>query len=127
MAKQSRSKAKSNPPPAFRGFLNIVLVDAERSHIKSLEFPDDMFIHRLEKLISNGYKVAFQDDDYNHSTMVICSHSDKEHEDYGILLSARGSTAVKALKQLIYMLEVRIADSSWTSMLDSSTVAEIDD
>jgi len=111
----------------FRGFLNITLSDEDKSIIKSTSYDTAEWLVDLDKWIDNGFKFTFSYDDYNHCFQVIAQRSDKTHVDAGILLSARGSTAMKAFKQWIYIQTRLIGESSWSENLKPRSADEIDD
>lgn len=113
--------------PNFRGFLNIDLTDEDRAIIKSTKYDGEEWRVDLDKWIDNGFKFTFSYDEYNHCFQVIAARSDKQHRDAGILLSGRGSTAVKAFKQWIYIQTRLIGETDWTELLESGTPHEIDD
>lgn len=126
-------RSKRTPKPAytaqngFKGFLNIQLSDEDKSIIKSAAYDEATYASDLEKWIDNGFKFTFSSDDFNHCFQVIGTRQDKEHVDYGILLTGRGSTPVKALKQWVYVQTRLIAESDWASLLEEPIKREIDD
>lgn len=123
-------KGKSAPPignPSFRGFLNINLTDEDKSIIKATKYEESEYAGDLEKWIDNGFKFTFSQDDKNSVFLCIGTRSDKSHEDYGILLTGRGSIPMKAFKQWVYMQTRLIGDASWTSLLEGRMPYEIDD
>lgn len=127
MASKPAKKKTTPTNPTFRGFLNIDLTDEDRSIIKSTKYDSAEWLVDLDKWVDSGFKFTFGYDDYNHCFQCIGTRSDKEHEDYGILLTGRGSTAVKSFKQWIYIQTRLIQDATWTSLLDVGTSKDIDD
>lgn len=126
---KSKSSKKSSPStnPTFRGFLNIDLTDEDRSIIKSNAYDGAAWSADLDKWVDTGFKFTFSYDDYNHCFQCIGTRSNKEHEDYGILLTGRGSTAIKSFKQWLYIQTRLIGDASWSELLDNGVSREIDD
>lgn len=123
-------KAKTPSPtsnPNFRGFLNVSLTDEDKAILKSTKYDMAEWSADIDKWIENGFKYTFSHDDYNHCFQVIGQRSDKDHEDFGIMLSGRGSTAVKAFKQWVYIQTRLIGDSSWTENLKPIPRYELDD
>lgn len=120
-------KPATSTPSNYRGFLNINLNDEDKAIIKSTKYDLAEWVVDLDKWIDNGFKFTFSADDYNHCFQVIAARQDPDHEDAGILLAARGSTAIKAFKQWIYIQTRLIGDSSWTENLKPKQGYEIDD
>jgi len=123
----TKKTPKKNVPQTFRGFLNGDLSDEDRAIIKSTKYDGEEWCVDLDKWIDNGFKFTFGYDDYNHCFHVIAARSDKDHKDAGILLTGRGSTAVKAFKQWIYIETRLIGETDWSELLESKPVSEIDD
>jgi len=123
--KPPKRAVQSNP--SFRGFINIDLTDEDRAIIKSTKYDSNEWIVDLDKWVDNGFKFTFSYDDYNHCFQCIASRSDKEHKDYGIMLAGRGSTAVKAFKQWIYIQTRLIGETEWSDLLETGHSREIDD
>lgn len=125
--KKSPLKPKIADNPSFRGFLNIQLNDEDKRIIKANEFSDSDFVSFMDKKIDEGYKFTFSYDGYNHCYQVIGTTSVKESPDYGILLSGRGSTLAKSLKQWLYIVDRLIDGQSWSELLLRKESQEIDD
>jgi len=113
--------------PTFRGFINVDLSPEDRSIIKSTAYDMAEWSGDLQKWIDNAFKFTFSYDDYNHSFQVIGTRQDKEHPDYGIMLTGRGSTPIKAFKQWVYIQTRLIGELTWSEMLDTGHTSEIDD
>lgn len=128
MATKKPSKpAPAASNPSFRGFLNIDLNETDKATIKRSEFTAELFDSFLEKKISDGLKFTFSYDDYSHCYQVIGTWNIKTHEDYGILVSGRGSTPIKAFKQWCYIVDTLIDGQSWSELLLRKETVEIDD
>lgn len=131
MATSKRSKPASrrstSANPSFRGFLNMNLTDEDKAIIKSVAYDMAAWSDDIEKWIDSGFKFTFSEDTYNHCHQVIGQRVDKDHVDYGIMLTGRGSTPVKAFKQWVYIQSRLVGDADWTSLLDDSPRFEIDD
>lgn len=128
MAKKPVSKSPPRPASSgFRGFINYTLTEDDKATIKRIEFDSDDVLSWLDKVIDSGFKLTFSYDDYSHANMCVGTRQDKEHEDFGILLSGRGSTPAKAFRQWLYLKDSIIGDATWTSFLVSATAADIDD
>ena len=88
--------------PDFRGFVNVQVTEELKATIKAIEFADEAFVGGLFKLIDKGYSVKFSYDDYNRCHQAVMTGAAKEHTDYGVFLSGRGSMPIKAFKQMSY-------------------------
>lgn len=111
----------------FKGFLNLSLTDEDKSIIKSTKYDLSDYVTDLDKWIDNGFKFTFSHDDYNHCFQVIGARSDRDHRDFGILLTGRGSTAIKAFKQWVYIQTRLVGDADWVELMDDSPKFTIDD
>lgn len=127
MAIKTKKTTNKSPQLPLRGFLNINLTEEDKAIIKSTKYDTSDWVVDLDKWIDNGFKFTFSSDDYNHCFQVIAARQDKEHEDAGILLVGRGSTAIKSFKQWIYIQTRLIGESSWTDMLQPVNKYELDD
>jgi hypothetical protein len=112
--------------PAFRGFININLTDDDRATIKASAFTAEDFDSYLMKHCDSGLKFTFSFDDYTRGFQVVATHSDKDHEDYGVFLSGRGSTPLKAFKQWCYLLNM-IGESSWSENMKPTARYDLND
>jgi len=112
---------------AFRGFINYQLTEDDKRAVKSIEFDADDVLSWLDKVIDSGFKITLSYDDYSHANMCVGTRADKNHEDFGILLSGRGSTPAKAFRQWLYIKDTIIGDATWTEWLDSASTPDIDD
>lgn len=124
--KAPKNKAPSTNP-TFRGFINITLSDEDKAIIKATAYDMAEWSADIDKWIDNGFKFTFSDDSYNHCFQVIGTRQQSDHEDFGILLTGRGSTAIKAFKQWVYIQTRLIGDLTWTEMLKPAKQFEIDD
>lgn len=127
MAQKKPSRKPSANNPAFRGFVNINLTDEDKAIIKSTKYDLSDYVTDLDKWIDNGFKFTFSADDYNHCFQVVSARQDREHEDAGILMSGRGSTAIKAFKQWIYIQTRLVGESTWSELLSPVNKYELDD
>jgi len=127
MATKSNKRVAKPTNPAFKGFLNIDLTEEDRATIKSIEYDGAAWQADLDKWVDSGFKFTFSYDNYNHCFQVIGAYADKEHKSYGIMLTGRGSTAIKSFKQWIYIQTRLIGDAEWYELLEPGPVKEIDD
>lgn len=126
-SKKPSTKQSPSTSNGFRGFININLTEDLKNFIKSKPFSDEVFCGSLTEYSRMGFKFTFGYDDYQHCFQVIGTRSDKEHPDYGILLTGRGSSPIKAYKQWLFMVTEIIGENSWETMLKPPSPDEYDD
>lgn len=124
-----KPKKKTAPQnnPTFRGFINIPLTDDLKNFIKNKPFDDSVFVQSLMEYHYIGYKFTFSHDDYQHCFQCIGTRQDKDHPDFGILLTGRGSSPLKAYKQWLFMVTEIIGETAWEDMLKPPAPDEYDD
>lgn len=103
------------------------LSDEDKSIIKSTAYDEATWQGDLEKWCDSGFKFTFSSDNYNRCFQVIAGRVDKDHRDFGILLTGRGSTPIKAFKQWVYIQTRLVGDADWVDLLDDSPKFTIDD
>lgn len=123
--KKKPSKPVSNPN--FRGFINVELSAEDKTIIKSTSYDMSDYSSDLEKWIDSGYKFTFSQDTYNKCFQAIGTRQDSEHPDYGIMMSGRGSTPIKAFKQWVYIQTRLIGEATWSEMLQPLKQLDLDD
>jgi len=127
MASKKTKASPAQQNPNFRGFINVNLTEDLKRFIKSQPFSADTFEANLWEYIQIGYKFTFSFDDYQHCYQCIGTHQDKEHADYGILLTGRGSSPMKAFKQWMFVVTEIIGERSWGDMLAPQAPDDYDD
>lgn len=101
---------KSKPQAAkreyvFKGFVNVGLSKDDKAKIKAIPLTLDDCESWLIKLVEANIKVSLTYDRYN--TCYSCSLvPNTDHYNTGYILTGRGSTPLKALRQAIYMLSI---------------------
>ena len=96
-----KSKARVEPAP-FKGFIEYDLTEQERADLKKREFDLVIADVALTNLVQDNYRVSFGFDFYNNTFTCSLSHKDSTHVNAGWVLVGRGSTPIKALKQVAY-------------------------
>ena len=125
--KKPANKQPAASNPAFKGFINIPLTDDLKTLIKNKPFSDEVFAQALYDWHYQGFKLTFSHDDYQHCFQCIGTRQDKDHPDYGILLTGRGSSPLKAFKQWLFMATEIIGETPWSEMLKPTPVGDYDD
>src|SRR3970282_2723423 len=112
----ANSEDKKFPDTKWRKsvFVPDVLRKEHYEHLKGLPLNlEEMFLS-LSKLFSDGYQVTMRWDAYNSCHAVWLSTRDEDSTNYGLILSGRGSTPVKALRQLLF-LHFEVWSGEWSA------------
>jgi len=91
-------------------WINYSLSDEQKQEIKSQQFD---FETALVRLTEEDMKVTISYDDYNTCYSCFLIPKKPESTNFGCILSGRGSTPVKAVKQACY-LHWNIFEADWT-------------
>jgi len=111
--------------PEFKGFISCELSEKQRQALKAIPISLEELDNTLTKLIEDNYKVSMSWDTYNSCYQAFLSTTDDQSEHSGWILSGRGSTASKSLKQLFYK-HFTILKEQWSSAM-GMTKADLDD
>jgi len=125
--KKKTNKRKADAPARSYDakFLNVDLSSEEKAKLKTTEYtPFDMSNH-LEKYCEE-YKVTLKWDAYSNACAAFMSPIDKDHENAAYVLTGRGSSILKAFRQLMYIHEVLCPEGLW-NIHDKQRVYDIDD
>jgi hypothetical protein len=120
------SKTKNAPQFDKATFVSYTLSKEQRSELKATVFTLDQMDSQMLKLEEEGYKITFRPDDFNscHAAWIIPT-GDK-HPNSGMILSGRGSTPLKALKQALY-IHYQVFDSEWGDWRNEAKGEDLDD
>lgn len=103
-------------------WVNYTLSAEQKSELKSQSFDADGALIRLTE---ENMKVTLAYDDFNECYSCFLIPKGDDHRNAGCILSGRGSTPIKALKQAAYM-HWQIFDGDWSDARRPSR-EEIDD
>lgn len=107
-------------------FVQYELTKAERDHCKTwcttLEEFDTAFLN----IIDAGYRVSAKYDDYSKAYSAFVQTFDQADAHFNCILTGRGSTPTKAIKQALYKHFV-VFDREWGSWLERREPSIIDD
>lgn len=112
------SKTPKAPAARFNDavFIKRELTADEQRACKAQAFDDAECVDQLVKLCSKGYKLTFRWDEYTNSFAVWASVSDKDHHNFGYILTGRGSLPSKAFKQLLFKHYNLCNEESWQEL-----------
>ena len=116
----AKSSAKKNP------FVQFELTDEQRLMCKSTAVDPDDIDAWMSRLLESGYKVSLKYDDYNQCFACFVVAPDADDPNEGLILSGRGSSPFKALKQA-WFKDVRMLAGEWFKFSDNSQRMTIDD
>lgn len=109
--KPNASSTQSNAMANAR-FINIALTKEQSAFLKAKQFTsDDAFAH-LERLLDDGYKLSVSYDDYHNCFSASLVPIGVDHMHAGFILAGKGSSALKAVKQLMY-IHYELLDGIW--------------
>jgi hypothetical protein len=126
MSKTAQRKTPDRPAFGNSKFINFSLTDDQKKALKALLYTAENFIEDLDRIANSGYKVSISWDDYGSCFACFWTQKDPKHENAGFVLTARGSTSLKAFKQAMY-LHFQIFDGSWADYYERPAAKDLDD
>jgi hypothetical protein len=120
---KSATKASSWIP---KQFVQHELSEAESKKLKATQPTLDEYDDRILKLNEAGYKITLSVDNYNQCHQAMMQQGDQNGDNSQLILVARGSTPLKALKKLIY-IHYSFQDQIWPHPDRSRERIEFDD
>jgi hypothetical protein len=117
--------------PAFKPrfndaqFINRDLTQEEREVLKKLSFWDTEWDSHFLRACEAGYRFTVKYEHFSKCFAVYMSIDLKSHPNFGFILTGRGSTPTKAIRQVLFK-HVHLASEEW-SHFDLGAVADIDD
>ena len=128
--KQKKSSHKPGAAGAVSGaralFVDYELTEEQRAACKALVFGWEQLDAALFSLCDDGYKLTVRQDSYSGGYAAWLIAGDENPDNAGFILSGRGSTPLKAVKQLLYKHEV-VFNRVWTGRATRGGKIEIDD
>lgn len=127
---QRTTKARSDrqKAPRFNDmlFVQYELDKTQQEACKNHEVTSDQLFDELLAFISDGYKVTFRYDSYNECYSTFMQSGGEGGPNAGYILTGRGSTPLKAFKQLVYKHRVCL-DGEWGQYVERRGGFDIDD
>lgn len=120
-------KAPPTKTPRFNdvSFVNYTLPPAVAQTLKESPFSPEAGWKAIHDLNDTGYTVKFRYDEKYQNYTAFIQHSDPNHVNAGIILSGRGSSCMKALKQACF-IHYEVTQAVWAGFIEPKAV-EIDD
>jgi len=96
--------------PGEISWVNYTLSSEQKAELKAQDFDFDTAAVRLTE---ENLKITISYDDFNECYSAFLIPKNAEHKNAGCILSGRGSTPIKAVKQAAY-IHWRIFDGDWS-------------
>jgi len=118
--KQSKGYSKSTKPensrPAFQKseFINYDLSKTEKEACKAWDMSLSELDLMMQKLNESSYKISVGWDNYSRAFASFLVPQDAQMENYGLILTGRGTTPVKAIKQVLFK-HYNVLGDDWTN------------
>lgn len=134
---QTNDKPKSSRPgrgagrstaPRFNDarFVQFELDRDQQATCKGWAFTSDDAWAEVTRLVDSGYSVAVKWDERNEVYACFIQNRDLQTgPNKGLILTGRGSTAVKAVKQAVF--KDRLMDQDWSAYGERPTFQNLDD
>jgi len=128
MPKPTASKKSAPTQQRFNDvqFVNWSLSADEKSACKAWNLVLSEFDDALANLIESGYKTTLSYDNFRscYTASIVPTKDAKSNQGY--ILTGKGSTAFKALKQALY-IHYHIMGEEWAAYSTAKAVEELDD
>lgn len=125
MARKQEKADRIVERPAFKGFVNFSLNDDQKAEIKNSQLTIEALDEMLTDLYQDGYKIFHSWDFKNKVFMAALTNNDISHVNAGKFLNGRGSTPMKAVKQVLWAHHNLFPNHIWP--LDQPTASDLDD
>jgi hypothetical protein len=129
------SKGKDRNPPnkpekkeRFNGvqFINYNLTDEQKKAVREWNLSLDQLSQGTMQLVDEHFKVTLKYDDYSKAYACFVNPDGPEHPFTGWILTGRGSSPLKALKQALY-IHFTVFEGNWLEYAHDVRADEIDD
>lgn len=120
------TKRKTAVPPPWKpaAFVSVTLTSEDKERIKMVELDAGRLDDGLHSLVLAGYKFSLKTDVQNQCFACYMIAPD-DSENKGAILTGRGSTPLKSLRQVLYIHYV-ILEGSWPDV-NEPLRSDIDD
>lgn len=121
---------KPKPPvqPRFNDvqFVNWSLDAEQKAACKAWVLSIEDYDAALGNLIEAGYKTTVSYDQFRHCFTASIVPTKEAKENQGYILTGKGSTPTKAIKQALY-IHFHVMDENWASYSTAKAIEELDD
>lgn len=126
VSKSAKKKSPGGGNFSDAKFINYSLSAEQKRDLKAQPYTSEMFEADLHAVCDSFYKVSFSYDTYNNCMSCFWTPRDEKSPNKGLILTARGSTVLKAFKQAMYLHHV-LFEENWADFYEASGREEIDD
>lgn len=130
MSVYDKTKPQSSKGKAQRfnniQFVQLELDDKQKKACKEFLRTIEEMEQAVDAMTADGYRISMKWDDYSRAQAAYIQHSDPEHVNGGLILSGRGSTPLRALRQALYK-HAMICKGTWPRTTVSPTGEVFDD
>jgi hypothetical protein len=119
---------RTTTAPRFNNaeFVQLELTDDQAKQLKAETVSAESLFDSMERMIDDGYKFTFKYDSYGDCVGVWCQPTDDGSENSGCILTGRGSSAGKAIKQLLFKHHI-LLQGSWRAHAQGRNRIVLDD
>jgi len=127
-SKGNSTGAAKSKAPRFNDvvFISFPLSEEQKSEIKIAAWDLEDMDNALITLAEQDYKTTTSYDDYSASYACFVTPKGDKHKNAGFILTGRGSSPHKAVKQAFYVHMV-LFEGDWTGWQDTRRTADLDD
>jgi len=129
--KDSKGNSISGTKPKTPRFNNTVFIsfplsEEQKREVKNAAWDLGELDNTLSRLCEENYKVTFSYDDYSSAYACFITPKGDKHSNFGYILTGRGSSPHKALKQAYYVHAV-LFEGDWSGWKDERRNTDLDD
>jgi hypothetical protein len=107
-------------------FVQLELTEEQSKELKATIVTGDGILEQMEKMIDDGYKFTIKYDSYGDCIGAWCQPTDEGSANSGYILTGRGTSASKAVKQLLYKHHV-LLQGDWGTHARPAHRVNLDD
>lgn len=87
-------------------FVDFELTVQQKEDLKNMGLDTEWMDGAIVELVEAGYRISIKYDEYNSAYAAFMQQMDSRGENFGFILSGRGSTPLKAVRQVLYKWSV---------------------
>lgn len=126
MTKKPTAKTQSSWGQYASKFVSVSLTDEDKVACKAWHFDETMWMNFMNEMIAQGYKFTTRNDTSGSGYVVWMSTTTEDHVHKGWMLSGRGSSILKAFKQLAF-IHFKVLGEDWRTNMVTKQSDTYDD
>jgi len=107
-------------------FITLTLDKKQKAELKAQPWDLEIFETAVLRVVEAGYKVSMQEDTYNKCYSCFVTQREKDGDNFGYILTGRGSTPSKAVKQALW-IGFHILEGKFENFNPETKGEELDD